>query len=114
MPVPSSVPPEPTKCPEFADEPAMTSVPSLMIVVDASARLTVEESDAGIVELMTRSAMLGSADQVAEARARADLLIEPDNDDGVGLLEFHQLDAMRAAGRRAARRALAGLERPLV
>jgi predicted acylesterase/phospholipase RssA len=85
-----------------------------VIVVDASARLTVEDADAGIVELMTRSAMLGSADQVAEGRARADLLIEPDNDDGVGLLEFHQLDAMRAAGRRAARRALAALEVPLL
>ncbi|MDQ3850903.1 MAG: hypothetical protein M3296_09870 [Actinomycetota bacterium] len=40
-----------------------------------------------------------------EARRRADLLIAP-HALGVGFLEFHQLDVLREAARRAAREAL--------
>jgi EmrB/QacA subfamily drug resistance transporter len=94
-------------------EPMVAADEGPVIAVDASARSAPAADEPGLVEVLTRSVMLGSADQVAAARDGADLLIEPDNRDGVGLLEFHQLDAMRAAGRRAARTALAGLEGPL-
>ncbi|MFY9807873.1 MAG: hypothetical protein WCC65_16830 [Pseudonocardiaceae bacterium] len=40
---------------------------------------------------------------------RADVVIRPDVQ-GVGLLEFHQLDRMRAAGRAAARTVVDGLD----
>jgi EmrB/QacA subfamily drug resistance transporter len=97
-------------------DPMISADEGPVIAVDASARFDAarDGEDLGIVEVLTRSVMLGSADQVATARERADLLIEPDNRDGVGLLEFHQLDAMRAAGRRAARAALARLDGPLI
>ena len=58
-----------------------------------------------IGETITRLVLLGSIDTTEAARRHADLVVLPD-DDGVGLLEFHMLDAMRAAGRRAARLAL--------
>ncbi len=61
----------------------------------------------GLTEALTRALMLGSVDTAEAARLHADLLITPPND-GVGMLEFHQLDRMRASGRRAA---LAALER---
>jgi predicted acylesterase/phospholipase RssA len=49
--------------------------------------------------------LLGSADIDRLARVHADLVIAPP-DDGVGMLEFHQLDRVRLAGRRAAVNAL--------
>ena len=58
-----------------------------------------------IGETITRLVLLGSVDTAEAARRHADLVVLPE-DDGVGLLEFHMLDAMRAAGRRAARLAL--------
>ncbi len=58
-----------------------------------------------IGETITRLVLLGSIDTADAARRHADLVVLPE-DDGVGLLEFHMLDAMRAAGSRAARRAL--------
>ncbi len=58
-----------------------------------------------IGETITRLVLLGSVDTAEAAQRHADLVIQPE-DDGVGLLEFHMLDAMRASGRRAARRAL--------
>ena len=48
---------------------------------------------------------LGAADTTDAARRHADLVITP-RPEGVGLLEFHQLDAAREAGRAAARAAL--------
>jgi predicted acylesterase/phospholipase RssA len=48
---------------------------------------------------------MGSVDTAEAARRHADLVILPE-DDGVGLFEFHMIDTMREAGRRAARRAL--------
>ncbi|HLJ04419.1 MAG TPA: DHA2 family efflux MFS transporter permease subunit [Solirubrobacteraceae bacterium] len=58
-------------------------------------------------ETLTRVLLLGSANTSDAARRHADLVIKP-RADGVGLLEFHQLDAAREAGRTAAREALAG------
>ena len=59
-----------------------------------------------IGETITRLVLMGSVDTTEAARRHADLVILPE-DDGVGLFEFHMLDTMREAGRRAARHALA-------
>jgi NTE family protein len=56
-------------------------------------------------ETLMRVLTLGSADTTDAARRHADLVITP-RPEGVGLLEFHQLDAAREAGRVAARAAL--------
>ncbi len=56
-------------------------------------------------ETLTRVLLLGSENTSEAARRHADLLIKP-RAEGVGLLEFHQLDAAREAGRVAAREAL--------
>jgi NTE family protein len=56
-------------------------------------------------ETLTRVVLLGSANTSEAARRHADLVITP-RPDGIGLLEFHQLDAAREAGRKAAREAL--------
>jgi NTE family protein len=49
--------------------------------------------------------LLGSQNTAEAARRHADLVIRP-RVQGVGLLEFHQLDTAREAGRIAARQAL--------
>jgi NTE family protein len=51
-------------------------------------------------ETLTRLTTLANAGAIDTARLQADLFISPENDD-VGVLEFHQLDRMRDAGRRA-------------
>jgi NTE family protein len=56
-------------------------------------------------ETLTRVLLLGSTNTSEAARRHADLLIKP-RAEGVGLLEFHQLDTAREAGRVAAREAL--------
>ena len=56
-------------------------------------------------ETLTRVLLLGSANTSDAARRHADIVIKP-RAEGVGLLEFHQLDAAREAGRAAAREAL--------
>jgi predicted acylesterase/phospholipase RssA len=56
-------------------------------------------------ETLTRVLLLGSENTTEAARRHADLLIKP-RAEGVGLLEFHQLDTAREAGRAAAREAL--------
>lgn len=55
-------------------------------------------------ETLTRVLLLGSTNTSDSAR-RAELVIKP-RAEGVGLLEFHQIDAAREAGRVAAREAL--------
>jgi predicted acylesterase/phospholipase RssA len=60
----------------------------------------------GLGEQLMRIVTLGSADGVAMAEKYASLVIRPEHD-GVGMLEFHMIDRMRASGRRAARAALA-------
>ena len=55
-------------------------------------------------ETLLRLVLLGSTDSKA-AGEQADLLISPDCE-GTGLLEFHMIDRMVEAGRRAAREAL--------
>ncbi len=56
-------------------------------------------------ETLMRVVLLGSSNTSEAARRHADLVIKP-RAEGVGLLEFHQLDAAREAGRIAAREAL--------
>ncbi len=56
-------------------------------------------------ETLTRVLLLGSSNTSEAAGRYADLVIKP-RAHGVGLLEFHQLDAAREAGRAAAREAL--------
>lgn len=56
-------------------------------------------------ETLTRVLLLGSENTSEAARRHADLVIKPSTA-GIGLLEFHQLDAAREAGRVAAREAL--------
>ena len=56
-------------------------------------------------ETLTRVLLLGSQNTAEAARRHADLVIRP-RTEGVGLLEFHQLDTAREAGREAAREAL--------
>ena len=56
-------------------------------------------------ETLARVLLLGASNTSEAARRHADLIITP-RADGVGLLEFHQLDAAEEAGRAAAREAL--------
>jgi NTE family protein len=56
-------------------------------------------------ETLTRVLLLGSQNTADAARRHADLVIKP-RAEGVGLLEFHQIDTAREAGRMAARQAL--------
>ena len=65
----------------------------------------VRESTPNLGETLTRVLLLGSANTSDQARRHADLIIKP-RAEGVGLLEFHQLDAAREAGRAAARETL--------
>jgi NTE family protein len=58
-------------------------------------------------ETMSRIALLSSANTDESARRLADLTV-PVRVEGVGLLEFHQIDAAREAGRTAAHRILEG------
>ena len=59
----------------------------------------------GLGATVTRLLLLGSENTSAAARQHADLVIRP-RAEGVGLLEFDQLDTAREAGRAAAREAL--------
>jgi predicted acylesterase/phospholipase RssA len=61
--------------------------------------------EVGLVDTLARVMFLGAADTEELGRRHAALYIRPDHE-GVGRLEFHQLDAMRDAGRRAALAAL--------
>ena len=59
-----------------------------------------------LAETLTRVLLLGSANTSEAAYRHADVVISP-RAPGVGLLEFHQIDEAREAGRAAARDALA-------
>ena len=59
-----------------------------------------------IAETLQRALLLGGADARAAAHDAADVLICPQVQD-FGALEYHLLDELRAAGRAAARAALA-------
>src|SRR5215207_8793691 len=79
-----------------------------LIAVDITARVKpVHPGDEPLRlrETLLRTLTLGSSDTAAAAQRHADLLIEP-ADIGAGFLEFHQLDALREEGRRAAAAAL--------
>ena len=58
-----------------------------------------------LAETLTRVLLLASSNTSEAARRHADLVIRPRNE-GMGLLEFHQLDRAREAGRRAVHEAL--------
>jgi NTE family protein len=60
-----------------------------------------------LTETMARIALLSSANTDEAARLHADMTIKV-HVSGVGMLEFHQIDQARAAGRTAAARALEG------
>jgi predicted acylesterase/phospholipase RssA len=64
-----------------------------------------EERLPALGETLLRGLMLGSAGPVEAARGRADLLITPSSE-GAGMFEYHQLDVLKASGRRAAAEAL--------
>jgi NTE family protein len=76
-----------------------------VIAVDVTNRVETA-GEPTLKETLWRTVTLGSIDTALAAQQHADLVIAP-GDDGVGLLEFHQIDTMREAGRRAAREALA-------
>ena len=59
----------------------------------------------GLKDTIVRSITLGSLDTSDAAQRHADLIIRPDSG-GAGIFEFHQIDPLREAGRRAAREAL--------
>jgi predicted acylesterase/phospholipase RssA len=65
----------------------------------------------GLQETLMRAMTMVSGDTVAAAAAQVSMLVTPEHG-GVGLLEFHQIDAMREAGRRAARIALESIGGP--
>jgi predicted acylesterase/phospholipase RssA len=71
----------------------------------ARARRQLPPRPPGLGETLARLVLLGSESTSDSARRHADLVIRP-RAEGVGLLEFDQLDAARAAGRTAARDAL--------
>lgn len=58
-------------------------------------------------ETLMRTVLFGSADTRAAAQRHADLVITPAGE-GIGLLEFHQIDRAIESGRRAAHEALDG------
>lgn len=58
-----------------------------------------------LADTLTRTMMMASADASALAHEAADLVLRPDTR-GVGLLEFHQIDRAREAGRNAVSAAL--------
>ena len=56
-------------------------------------------------ETIVRTVMVGGTDTVAAAREHADLVITPEVE-GVGLMDWKRLDAVRELGRQAAQEAL--------
>ena len=62
----------------------------------------------GLGDTVMRTMLMGSGDAAEAAYQQADLVLRPDCT-GVGLLEWHQIDRMREAGREAARAALPAL-----
>ncbi len=68
-------------------------------------RVEVPETDPSLPEILYRLVLLQTTDTQAAARRHAKLLVLPQHE-GVGRLEFHQLDRMREEGRRSAAHAL--------
>jgi predicted acylesterase/phospholipase RssA len=58
-----------------------------------------------LADTLMRTMMMASGDAAARAYELADLVLRPDTR-GVGLLEFHQIDRAREAGREAVTAAL--------
>ena len=66
----------------------------------------------GLKDTIVRAITLGSVDTNEAAARHADLVIRPDSG-GAGIFEFHQIDPLREAGRRAAREALQAWAAPV-
>ena len=64
----------------------------------------------GIRETLMRSMLVSSHKAAEESLTRADVVIRP-KADAVGLLEWHEIDVVRQAGREAALAALPKLRR---
>jgi predicted acylesterase/phospholipase RssA len=79
--------------------------PAPPAAADAAAQVPRVPRVPGLGETLMRVLLMGSADTADAARRHADLVIRP-RPVGVGLLEFHQLDRAREAGRAAARAVL--------
>jgi predicted acylesterase/phospholipase RssA len=62
----------------------------------------------GLGETLMRTMLIGGADSLVASRQQAAILVTPDTR-GIGLLEFHQIDAAREAGRAAGRAVLEAL-----
>ena len=77
-----------------------------VIAVDVTDRLSAPDGDGlpPLRDVLIRAVTLGSVDASAAERDAA-LLIRPDSN-GTGMFEWHQIDEVREAGRRAARDAL--------
>jgi NTE family protein len=73
-------------------------------LVEAAAGFT-DRPPPGLGETLGRLFLLASSNTAQASRKHANLVIEP-RSPGVGLLEFHQIDAAVEAGRRAAEAAL--------
>jgi EmrB/QacA subfamily drug resistance transporter len=71
----------------------------------ASAQRTRPPRIPGMAETLMRTMFMSSGPATTAALARADLVITPRTSD-VGLLEWHQIDVLREAGRHAAREAM--------
>jgi NTE family protein len=88
-----------------AASPESPAGPSTAAASAAGASLPRRNRIPALPETMARIALLSSANTDEAARRHADLTVSV-RVSGVGLLEFHQLDHARAAGRRAAVAAL--------
>jgi EmrB/QacA subfamily drug resistance transporter len=62
----------------------------------------------GLGETLMRTMLIGGADSLIASRQQAAILVTPDTR-GIGLLEFHQIDAAREAGRAAGRAVIEAL-----
>ncbi len=82
------------------------AVHSRIATPDGTGRTPRSERLPGLGETLTRVLLLASENTSDSARRHANLIVKP-RVGGIGLLEFHQLDAAREAGRMAAREALA-------
>ncbi len=76
---------------------------------EMAARAQTQARLPSLAETVARVMLLGSANTSEAARRHADLIIRP-RAEGVGLLEFQQIDAAQEAGRVAARQALEQLQ----
>lgn len=76
-----------------------------VLAIDVTTQFRRGSGAPSLPETLARLALMRSANTGESAARHADLVIRPEHN-GVGLLEFHQIDRMQEAGRRAALAAL--------